>query len=73
MTKASSLIPLILLFVVIGVAIFIGVAIYQWSTELADRGKQKLERKHMSFTKDGGLRVAVREKSSEDAVDGAQG
>lgn len=72
MAKASNLIPLIVLFVVVGAAAFIGYQIYLWSNELADRAGKKMEKKHMAFTKEGGLRVGVKESSDEKVGDQTQ-
>lgn len=68
----TSLLPLIILFVVVGVIAFIGYSIYLWSNELADKSKKTMEKKHMSFTKDGGLRVGVKERSAENMGDKTQ-
>lgn len=72
MAKASSLLPLIILFVVIGVLAFIGYQIYLWSNELADRGSKHMEKKNMKFTKDGGLRVSVKDQGDEKLGDKTQ-
>lgn len=72
MAKGNSLVPLIILFIVVGVGGFIGYSIYAWSNELADRGKKKMEKKNMSFTKDGGLRVGLKEQGDERMADKTQ-
>lgn len=72
MAKLSNLVPLIILFLVVGAAAFIGYHIYLWSNELADRAGKKMEKKHMAFTKEGGLRVGVKESSDEKVGDKTQ-
>jgi hypothetical protein len=72
MAGLSNLVPLIILFVLIGGAGFVGYQIYLWSNEMTDRGKKHLEKKHMSFTKDGGLKVSVKERSAEAYTDKTQ-
>ncbi|KAF2213576.1 hypothetical protein CERZMDRAFT_39127 [Cercospora zeae-maydis SCOH1-5] len=71
MAKATSLIPLIILFLVVGALAFIGYQIFLWSGELSERGKKKMEKKHMTF-KDGGLQVGVKDRSAENATDKTQ-
>nr|POE47961.1 hypothetical protein CFP56_01289 [Quercus suber] len=72
MAGLSALFPLIVLFVILGVAAFIGYALYEWSNELADKASKQLESKNMSFTKDGGLRVGVKELKDENYADKTQ-
>lgn len=72
MASLSHLIPLILLFIVLGFGGFIAYHIYLWSNELADKANKKMEQKHMTFTRDGGLRVGVKEVHDENVGDTAQ-
>nr|POE74380.1 hypothetical protein CFP56_67731 [Quercus suber] len=72
MAGLTALLPLIILFVILGVAAFIGYALYEWSNELAGKASQQLEAKNMSFTKDGGLRVGVKELKDENYADKTQ-
>lgn len=72
MAKAGALIPLIILFVVIAIGAFVGYHIYAWSNELSERGKKHMEKKNMAFTKDGGLRVGVKEMKDETYADKTQ-
>lgn len=72
MAGLGALVPLIVLFVLVGVASFIGYGLYQWSNELADRASRKLEKKNVSFSKDGGLRVGVKALRDETYVDKTQ-
>ena len=67
-----QLIPLLILFIVLAIGAFIGYGIYSWSNELAERGKKKMEKKHMAFTKEGGLRVGVKEMKDEAYADRTQ-
>ena len=72
MAGLSNLIPLIVLLIVVGIAAFVGYGMYIWSNELADKASKKMEQKNMSFTKDGGLRVGVREVNDEREADKTQ-
>lgn len=44
---------------------------YLWSNELAERGKRKMEKKNVSFSKDG-MRVGVKQINDEDYADRTQ-
>lgn len=68
----TSLLPLIILFAVVGGAAYFGYQIYLWSNELADRGQKHMEKKNMTFTKDGGLKVGVKEMGAEEYADRTQ-
>lgn len=68
----TSLLPLVVLFAVVGAAAYFGYQIYLWSNELADRGQKHMEKKHMSFTKEGGLKVGVKEMNAEEYADRTQ-
>jgi hypothetical protein len=72
MAGIANLIPLIVLFVVVGGGGYIGYQIYLWSNEMTDRGKKHMEKKNMSFTKEGGLKVGVKERSAEKETDRTQ-
>ena len=72
MAGLSNLIPLIILLIVVGIAAFIGMSMYQWSNELAERANKKMEDKNIAFTKDGGLRVGVKELRDESYADKTQ-
>lgn len=72
MATAGAIIPLIILFVVVGGGGYIGYQIYLWSNEMTDRGKKHMEKKHMTFTKDGGLKVGVKELKGEAYEDKTQ-
>jgi len=72
MAGLSNLIPLIVLLVIVGVGGFIGYGMYQWSNELKERANKKMEKKNMSFTKEGGLRVGVKDIGEENYADKTQ-
>ena len=72
MAGLANLIPLIILFVVVGGGGYIGYQIYLWSNEVTDRGKKHMEKKNMTFTKDGGLKVGVKEVNDEKYTDKTQ-
>ncbi|KAF2151176.1 hypothetical protein K461DRAFT_279962 [Myriangium duriaei CBS 260.36] len=65
MGALKNLIPLLVLFVFIGVGGFIGYHIYVWSNEMADRGRRKMEKKNVVFTKDG-MKVGIKNVSEEE-------
>lgn len=44
---------------------------YLWTNELADQGKRTMEKKHVSFTKDG-MKVGVKELGDEEYADRTQ-
>lgn len=44
---------------------------YLWSNELAERGKRKMEKKNVSFSKDG-MKVGVKQINDEDYADRTQ-
>lgn len=66
MAGARNIIPLVILFVVVAGASYIGYQLYLWSNELAERGKKKMEKKNIAFGPDGGLRVGVKEMKTDD-------
>ena len=72
MASLGNIVPLLVLFLVVGGGGYIGYQIYMWSNELTDRGKKHMEKKNMSFTKDGGLKVGVKERSNEAYEDKTQ-
>ncbi|KAK8206686.1 hypothetical protein M8818_004520 [Zalaria obscura] len=71
MGALRNLLPLIILFVIIAGGSYIGYQIYLWSNEMADRGKRKMEKKHVTFTKDG-MKVGVKELRDEEYADKTQ-
>lgn len=71
MSKASSLLPLIFLLVVLAIAAFIGFIIYQIANDVQGQTRKKMEKRNISFTKDG-MKVGVKEKSTEKYADDTQ-
>ncbi|KAL5118489.1 hypothetical protein ACEQ8H_003665 [Pleosporales sp. CAS-2024a] len=67
----ANLVPLAVLFSVVGVVAWIGYQIFLYTNELAERGVNKLEKKHVVFTKDG-AKVGVKEMSAEKYADKTQ-
>ena len=72
MGALGNLIPLVILFVVVGGGGYMGYQMYLWSNEMTDRGKKHMEKKNMSFTKEGGLKVGVKEMKDEAYADKTQ-
>ncbi|RMZ69638.1 cytochrome p450 monooxygenase [Pyrenophora seminiperda CCB06] len=68
---ALNLIPLVILFAVVGGIGWVGYQIYLYSNELAERGVKKMEKKNVVFTKDG-AKVGVKEVSTESYTDKTQ-
>jgi len=68
----GSLVPLLILFGFIGAFGWFGFQIYLYSQDLAEHGKKHMQKKNISFTKDGGLRVGVKEVRAEDYEDSTQ-
>jgi len=55
----------------VGVFAYIGYHMYLFSNELAERGQKKLEKKNISFSKDG-MKVGVKGLRDEDYADKTQ-
>ena len=72
MASIGSFIPLVILLLVVGGGAWVGYQIYLWSNEMTDRGKKHMEKKNMSFTKEGGLKVGVKELKTEAYEDKTQ-
>ncbi|CAN9155205.1 unnamed protein product [Alternaria alternata] len=68
---ATNLIPLVILFAVVGGLGWVGYQIFLYSNELAERGVKKMEKKNVVFTKDG-AKVGVKEVSNETYADKTQ-
>ncbi|KAF9694869.1 hypothetical protein EKO04_006711 [Ascochyta lentis] len=68
---ALNLVPLVILFLVVGGVGWVGYQIYLYSNELAERGVRKMEKKNVVFTKDG-AKVGVKEVSAEQYADKTQ-
>lgn len=67
----ANLLPLVILFAVVGGLGWVGYQIFLYSNELAERGVKKMEKKNVVFTKDG-ARVGVKEVTAEEYADKTQ-
>ena len=72
MSVLSQLVPLILLFLGVGVVVVIGLIAYSIATEIADKTSKKMEKKSISFNKDG-MKIGVKEMKTEKYIDQTQG
>ena len=71
MALLSKLIPLVLLFLGLGFVAFIGFAAYTIATDIADKTSKKMEKKNVSFGKEG-MKIGVKEVKTENYVDQTQ-
>ena len=71
MAGLSKLVPLLVLFVLLAVAAFIGYAAYTIATDIADKTSKKMEKKNVSFGKEG-MKIGVKEIKTENYVDQTQ-
>jgi hypothetical protein len=67
----SKLLPLIILFVVLGAFAFVGYHLYLTFQKISDKTSEKMQSKNVVFTKDG-LKVGVKEMKTENYVDKTQ-
>lgn len=67
----SKFLPLVLLFLFVGVLAFVGFQIYAVVNNIADTTNKKLETKNVTFTKDG-MKVGIKEVKTEKYVDQTQ-
>ncbi|MCJ1450735.1 hypothetical protein MMC28_001069 [Mycoblastus sanguinarius] len=67
----SKLLPLLVLLIVLAFAAFVGYAIYTIATDIADKTSKKMEKKNVSFGKEG-MKIGVREIKTENYVDQTQ-
>ncbi len=67
----SKVIPLIILVLVLGAFAFVGYHIYAIVDSIGDATNKKLEKKNVTFTKDG-MKVGVKEVKTESYVDSTQ-
>ena len=72
MSLLTQLIPLILLFLGVGIVAVVGFVAYSIATEVADKTSKKMEKKSISFNKDG-MKIGVKEVKTENYVDQTQG
>ncbi|KAL1311049.1 hypothetical protein AAFC00_001263 [Neodothiora populina] len=71
MGALGKLLPLVVLLVIVGIAAFVGYQIYLWSNEMADRGKRHMDKKNVSFSKEG-MKVGVKQVNDEEYADKTQ-
>lgn len=71
MAKLSDFISLIILVIVLGIAVAIGVIAYQIANDITDKTKQKMEKKNITFSREG-VKVGVKQVSSEQVADSTQ-
>jgi len=65
----GSLLPLVVLFGFIGAFAWFGYQIFLYTNDLAEHGRKHMEKKNISFSKDGGLKVGVKHVNAEDIED----
>jgi hypothetical protein len=68
---ANNLLPLFILFVVVGIAAFVGFVVYSIVQDIGNKTKARMEKKNVLFTKDG-MKVGVKELKDEDYKDKSQ-
>ncbi|KAF2134577.1 hypothetical protein P153DRAFT_362336 [Dothidotthia symphoricarpi CBS 119687] len=71
MGALGNLVPLVILFLLVAGAAWVGYQVYIYSNELAERGARKMEKKNVVFTKDG-AKVGVKEVSAEEYAEKTQ-
>lgn len=67
----GSLMPLIITFVLLAIVSAVGYVAYSIAVDVADKTNKKMEKKNMSFSKDG-MKVGVKEVTAEQVGDSAQ-
>ena len=67
----SKIIPLFILLIVLACAAFVGYVIYTIATDIADKTSKKMEKKNISFGKEG-MKIGVKEVKTENYVDQTQ-
>jgi hypothetical protein len=67
----TSLLPLVILIIVIGLLGAVGFVVYSIANDVGQQTKQKLEKKNVSFSRDG-MKVGVKGMSVEEQEDKAQ-
>lgn len=68
----GSILSLVLLFVFIAVLCAVGFVVYSIANDVTTQTKKKMEKRNISFTKDG-MKVGIKEKTAEQQTDDAQG
>ena len=70
-SKGSNILPLILLLLFVAVLAVVGFVVYKIVQDVSKNTREKMERKHMVFTKDG-MKVQVKEIKDEQNKDRTQ-
>ncbi|KAJ5960600.1 uncharacterized protein N7479_007750 [Penicillium vulpinum] len=68
---ASSLVPLILLLIFVGIVAAVGIVAYSIVQDVGKNTREKMERKNIAFTRDG-MKVQVKEVKDEAYKDRTQ-
>jgi len=71
MGKKTSVLPLVILFVFVGIVAAVGLVIFSIVQEVSNKAKEKMEKKNVMLTKDG-VKVHVKEINDEDYKDKSQ-
>ena len=71
MSGFSKIVPLFVLFIALVFAAFVGYAIYTIACDIADKTSKKMEKKNVSFGKEG-MKIGVKEIKTENYVDQTQ-
>lgn len=71
MAGLSKVVPLAIFFLVLTIAAFIGYVVYTIATDVADKTSKKMEKKNISFGKEG-MKIGVKEVRNENYVDQTQ-
>ena len=71
MTLLSKVVPLAIFFLVVTAAALIGYVVYTIATDVANKTSKKMEKKNISFGKDG-MKIGVKEIRNENYVDQTQ-
>ncbi|KAF4121548.1 hypothetical protein GMORB2_1956 [Geosmithia morbida] len=67
-----KLIPLILVFIIVGVIVWVGYQVSAGAQKIRDEASERMERKNLVWSQDG-LKVGVKDRENEAYVDQTQG
>lgn len=70
-SSIGKILPLVFGIILLGIVGAIGFVAYSIACDVADKTSKKMEKKNMSFSRDG-LKVGVKEKSAEQVGDRTQ-
>jgi len=71
MAKSGSIVPFIILLIAIAILAVVGFVAYSVAHDVGHKTRQKLEKKHVSFSRDG-MKVGIKEVSIEQQEDATQ-